>query len=123
MGYINYLRLIEKLEKQNIHFHIYANPYASRKNRKYIELSNEMKYFHLHNSMPYKNVINEISKYDWGMWWHPPTGERRVIVDKTKVAIGNKLFSYMEAGLPTIVGKHNGIGRDTIRKYNMAGRK
>jgi len=112
--YIYYIDFAHELASQKIHFHIYPNPYQFSKAVVYKQLDAEEKYFHFHTPTNYKNIVKEISKYDWGLWWHDPSGGKRISKDKRKVAIGNKMFTYIEAGIPIIVGKHNGHGRKII---------
>ncbi len=112
--YINYIPLAYELDRQGVHFHIYSNPYLNKTSDRYQALDRELEHFHLHDPVPYKTIHREIAQYDWGLWWHEPTLEKRVIRAKQKVAIGNKMFSYLEAGLPIIVGDHNEGGRPLI---------
>ncbi len=117
--YIYYLEFAKELARQKIHFHIYPNPYQFQFAKAYKALASREKYFHFHSPVPYKKMAKEISKYNWGLWWHEPTGEKRVYHEKRKVGIGNKLFTYLEAGIPTIIGDHNTYGGKIISDMSI----
>ncbi len=117
--YVNYIPLARALNDQKVHLHIYSSPQQVSTHKRYKALDRELPYFHFHASVPYSELSMEIARYDWGLWWHEPTGERRATIHKQKVAIGNKMFSYLEAALPIIVGDHNGGGRPLIEEKGI----
>jgi hypothetical protein len=122
-----YVALGKILAKQKIHLHIYPSQDQWQKYElgKYVNLSKKEKYFHLHQALPYNQLTKEIAKFDWGIWIHPNTYEKNQPTDKIlrkakrKVSIGNKLFTYLEAGLPTIVSNHLIYGKKIVKKYNI----
>jgi hypothetical protein len=114
-----YIPFAKTLAKQKIHFHIYHNPYGIISLKPYIELDKKEKYFHLHKSVPYIELSKEIAKYDYGLWYHYPMVSDSVSPMKRKVAIGNKLSSYLEAGLPVIIGDHTEYGKKIIEKFKI----
>src|SRR3989338_4855869 len=74
----NYLlEYFKEIIKQKIHIHIYTKP----------------------NTIP-KEIIREISKYDYGLWPLDYKLKNPKITLEPKLATGNKLSSYLEAGIP-----------------------
>lgn len=117
--YINYLELARAFARQKIHFHIYSTPEQFNTLNKYIELDRKEAYFHFHKPLKYQLLTSEISKYDFGMWWHDPKGEDRFTSFKQEVSIGNKFYTYLEAGLPVIIGENLEHGCKITREYNL----
>lgn len=99
------LMLIERCEKEHVHLHIYP----SRKNREiyaaYISMSKNMKYFHFHASLPYSQLIEQISQYDYGidiaLKPYEETTETYTAA-AYRYDSGNKYFDYLDAELPLI---------------------
>lgn len=93
----------EKIMNQKIHIHVYTiiDHIPKKQEEGYIKdffkHVYKNKYFHLHESLGAKELIPEISKYDFGFW---PLQKCRP--EETKFSTGNKLASYFEAGLPFI---------------------
>lgn len=108
--YKYFISLIKELAKQKIHFHIYPAPLEYKISKEYLELDQKEKYFHFHKPVPYKDLSKEIAKYDWGIIdasvMLPATFEsKRWTIERRMTTLANKLFSYMEAGIPIIVAK------------------
>ena len=114
-----FIPLGKQLAKQKIHLHLYSNPYQYATSKEYIELDKKEKYFHFHKPIPFMELSMEIAKYDYGLWIHENVIGSRVIKEKWKVAIGCKLFTYLEAGLPIIVSDHMEYGKEIIKRYRI----
>lgn len=118
-GYSQYVEIAKMVIAQRIHFHIYPNPYQLESLPHYEELAELNPYFRMHKGLLYRDLGKEVSKYDYG--WLAQDFRNTIIQDVFyKTAIGNRLFGYLEAGLPiiasdsleyvaTIINK-NGIG-------------
>lgn len=96
--------------KNNIHIHTYSRPNTttweeflslfkedSEFTRKYKDVLNS-KYFHLHPPLNPKEIVKEISKYDYGI---SPSGNEKE-EPNLKFATGNKVATYLEAGIPIL---------------------
>lgn len=97
--------LIEKLNKQKIHFHIYPAPTNIKEHLvDYIEMDKNLPYFHLHESIGQEELSEEVSKYDFGVlpFFNRTNG---MLNDKRSYATTLKLFNYFESGLPVIIGE------------------
>jgi peptidoglycan/xylan/chitin deacetylase (PgdA/CDA1 family) len=120
--YIYYVPLARRFAAQGVHLHLYSNPYQVPDCQPYVDLERECPYFHIETPVRYTELSGELAKYDWGMWVHPVHGRldvRRCSATKCKVAIGNKLFSYMEAGIPTLVSRHLEYGSEFITGHGV----
>jgi hypothetical protein len=115
--YCYYIPLAKELAKQKIHFHVYPTPYKPYK--EYLDLDKNEEYFHFHKSLPMKELIDEISTYDWGLWIHAEDPSIRTTIDKIRTGIGNKLFSYLEAGLPIIASDSRIYGSEFVKKHEL----
>ncbi len=123
LKYIYYIPLAKKLARQKIHFHIYPKFAEQRLSyesyKKYIDLAIKEKYFHFHRPLSLKDLIKEISLYDWGLWIHSADISVRTHPEKVMTGSGNKIFSYLEAGLPMIVSSSRIYGKKIIEEYNI----
>ncbi len=96
---------IKKTILQKIHLHFYTLiDHIKRKNEKdyisqlYFPFYNNS-YFHLHQSLGPKEIISEISKYDYGFF----LSYKRNLGDIERAfTLGNKVSSFFEAGLPIV---------------------
>jgi hypothetical protein len=91
------LRYCKEFVRQKIHIHLYSTSEIIQ-NSSIKELL-DRGYFHLHSLLGPKEIIKEISKYDFGLFILPsiPKGH-----PEKKLELGNKISSHLEAGIPTI---------------------
>lgn len=89
------------LDRQGIHLHIYPNPYQGAREvfGCYDALDRELRCFHFHDPVSPLRLNQEIARYHWGS---NLAGHPRPVIRDAVVAIGNKLTSYMESGLPIL---------------------
>ncbi|MEK6875351.1 MAG: hypothetical protein AABX30_01570 [Nanoarchaeota archaeon] len=101
--------LIREILRQKIHIHLYCKTQHLSREESYMGAISSLnsflgnKYFHLHNSLGPKEIISEISKYDFGLWFHDLHKDKHSL--DLKFSTGNKLSSYLEAGIPFIYEK------------------
>ncbi len=108
--------LIEKLQYQKIHFHVYPTPAQLREDSvDYVELDKKLSYFHLHESVSQSGLSEELSQYDFGIlpFFHKSNSR---LHDKQYYSTTLKMFNYFEASLPIITTE------DTVFQ-NFIGRK
>jgi glycosyltransferase involved in cell wall biosynthesis len=118
--YKYFIPTAENIVKNKIHFHIYPSSPTEERFSEYRNLEKQERYFHFHKHAPYKLLIKEMSQYDFGVLFERDIRGDRFIEEKAKTGMATKLFSYMEAGIPSIVNSHietaknfvemNGIG-------------
>jgi hypothetical protein len=89
--YCDYTALSAATNALGIDFHIYAG----RNQEPFMKHYNGGQTF-VHESMPFANMVHKISAHDWGLVGniHPSK--------EWAVAMPNKLFEYMAAGLPVV---------------------
>jgi|GEM_PF-726530 len=96
--------LIDSLTQQKIHFHIYPSPSVHKADfEEYENISKQNPFFHFHTSVSQSSLSEELSKYHYGLM---PffKGTSNLSALKLKYATTLKLFNYMEAGIPLLVG-------------------
>jgi hypothetical protein len=109
---------IENILAQKMHLHIYSGQYYEIKQSKTYKPFLENKYFHLHSPLGPKEIIKEISKYDFGVWF--PNFNFNVL--KKEFAItgaANKVASYLEANLPFLYRKEFEVTDKLMNKYKI----
>ncbi|MEM0465184.1 MAG: hypothetical protein QXW97_00605 [Candidatus Pacearchaeota archaeon] len=104
------LKNFGEIVKQGFHIHLYFNPEKRKLQdlekekffiKKFIEKNKDfpnIKNFHFHNSMNPKEIVKEISKYDFGMFAPYTMKDKNNL--ETIFCTGNKMSTYMEAGIP-----------------------
>lgn len=119
---IIFLGYFKSLLKQKIHLHIYTMvPHVSKEEEKeyvkrlFSSLSGD-KYLHLHEPLDGKNLIKEISKYDYALWLAFETNLDNI--DQI-YGVGNKVATYMEAGLPILYDKKSVYLGKLLGSYGM----
>lgn len=102
-----YIELADKCRENKCHLHIHPSFYDENKYKECIKRDKEDSYFHFHSPVPYDDLINTLTQYDYGIvpardnLWED---DYDVIQTKYKYIYlaGNKLFDYLEAGLPIV---------------------
>ena len=115
---------IKKILDQKIHFHVYqknmAHHLPMEKEKDYVnnyfsKIINN-KYFHIHDTLPPKELIKEISKYDYGIFPHIPISKNNI---EPQFCASNKIASYLEAGLPPICDRGLKHLRKVLTSYGI----
>ena len=115
---------VRDLLESNIHVHVFicSNRDLEKVKDEFLEEYknfSSIKYLHIHNSLNPKSLIREISKYDYGVW--PPFDPIANDYDtECKFATGNKLSTYLEAGLPFLYASKLEFADSLMKKYNLA---
>jgi 2-polyprenyl-3-methyl-5-hydroxy-6-metoxy-1,4-benzoquinol methylase len=77
-------------------------------------------YFHLHQPLEPDEVVKEISKYDFGWTFYNHVDDEQGYTDlNAKFTTGNKIASYLEAGLPFFYSTSFDFLHETMKKYNL----
>ncbi len=119
---ISWVEMIKEILDQKLHIHLYgktANLSDKEltiriKNSKLKNLFNN-KYLHIHKSVDQENLANEISKYDYGVIFDHRYNLRKNITTST----GNKISSYLEAGLPLVYFSNYKFINEILKQYNL----
>jgi hypothetical protein len=126
-GYAQYLDVARHLAAQQLHLHVYP---ANRGDgvpfdeffAAYLAEAQGNPYFHFHAPLPYAGLMAALPSYDFAMHIFGPgintqTGQNSP--DKLRYSSANKLFDYIEAGLPVIM--HDGFHQlGLVRHYGRA---
>lgn len=101
------LEFAKLCEKNHCHFHLYPSVWDEKRYKDYIELSQKSIYFHFHTPISYKELIKNISHFDYevipckkGFLQKRENGTYTQM--KMIYAATNKFFDSLEAGLPII---------------------
>ncbi len=123
-NYFSRLSEFKDIIKQKIHVHLYLGlNIESNENSSIKSFFNEYKdfpdigYFHLHKSLDPKKLIKEISKYDFGAG--PQGGQYYEFDLDPKFCTGNKIATYLEAGIPAIYRKEVIFINKILKDYNL----
>jgi hypothetical protein len=126
--YFSQLDSIKDVLNQKIHVHLYFSSDVLfekdqieqkkiiRKEfyKKYKDFPN-IEFFHIHESKGPKEIIKEISKYDFGMFT-PIDAKNRM---EPRFCTGNKISTYLEAGIPFFYRKNYKFIDRLMKKYNL----
>lgn len=113
---------VEEIIKQKIHIHFYfCNRDISKKREKELIReafgnSADSSYFHLHDELNSKEIIREISKYDFGInisYTHEPEEIINIY------GSSNRISSFMEAGIPIIIDDDAKFMAKIINDYKI----
>jgi hypothetical protein len=98
--------IFRRIADQRIHIHFYpTKDKITRSNKAYKRLSEKHNLIHYHEPMKYKELLYEITRYDFG-WAGLNTAKN---CRHLEVAIQNKIFDYIGCGLPIITFPHYSI--------------
>lgn len=102
-----HLEFASQCEQNHCHFHIYPPDWDEKRYEEFIKQDETNPYFHFHKPVPNNKLAEEISKYDYGVspvkddiWNKKYSGQ--YTKEKLIYAGANKLFDYLDAGLPII---------------------
>ena len=115
-GHISFLKIMEIITSQKIYFHLYCPYDIDMGVYKKIEKTNE--YFNLHKGENPENLNKKIFKYDYGILFDF-YDTSIVNVSWSKTTMANKIFNYVEAGLPVITNKQLEFMCEIIEENNM----
>jgi len=99
------ISFLKETAKQKIHTHIYAHRQHISKEKDKEQVANAFKelentkYFHIHKPLGAKEIIPEISKYDFGLFLSYTTSSENI---EQTYCTGNKISTYLEAGIPCL---------------------
>lgn len=110
----HFTKIIEKITSQNIHFHTFGKCVDKRDKILFVEEAKRNKYYHFHNNKRVDELNKEISKYDYGI--SPDFYDPSIINPlHPKVSVANKVFNYIEAGIPIIISEDSEYMSDIVK--------
>lgn len=119
-GIENFSYLIDELENQRLHFHIYPSPFTDKETYyDYVEDSRRMKFLHIHETVEQKNLSNELSQYHFGVLPHFKEENFGISDDKLKLGTSLKFFNFLEAGIPVLVSNEMSFMAWMVKRYEI----
>ena len=115
---VSFVEIIQKITAQGIHFHTYDKCSTESENKLFLKEEKNNPYFHYHDKTNPKKLNEEISNYHYGIipqFFYPSLIDSRWI----KTTMSNKMFNYLEAGLPVIIGKQGKVMVDVTNEHDL----
>lgn len=116
----NIINYFNEIIFQKMHLHVYMQVKHIPKNQADVYFNNllskftKSKYFHIHPSFGPKEIIKEISSFDYSFWFASIFG-----IPELRYHIGNKFSSYFEAGVPMIYIKKSFYVDEIMNHYGL----
>lgn len=100
--------IFKDIASNQMHIHIYPTKnIITQSNRSYKKLDDASEFIHLHNNLGRRNLLQEITQYDFG--W---AGLNRAENNKhLEIVLPNKVTEYVACGLPVLSFPHKTIKR------------
>ncbi len=107
--------IFRRIADHKIHIHIYpTSNHITKSNETYRKLAECNRFIHCHDTLGYKNLLYEITQYDFG--WAGFNGAKNG--EHLDIALPNKVLEYVSSDLPVIAFPHKTIQR-FIEKYGI----
>lgn len=119
LEYRNYYPFFKDFTDSGIHTHVYCSSFNPRVQASYINLQASSEYFHFHQSLPYADLLDDMSQYQWGLAAFNVsdiTEEKRLTFLNS--ILPNKLFDYLFSGVCPIVCNNTTAGA-WVEKHNV----
>jgi glycosyltransferase involved in cell wall biosynthesis len=103
-GHRRILPALQEIAERGINVHLYAT-FSNPKVREVVSgtcLKNPRMFWH--DPLPYRRLLKELTQYDFGLVLLSQANERLL-----NVAIPNKIYEYLTAGLPVIVSPYRSL--------------
>ena len=108
-GYRCYHEIFKAFIKAGWKVHIYSASYNTGKLSEYRGIGCVV-----HERLPYKELIQDMTRYTAGFHGYNQTGVPEMAYQYTQKCIGNKIWDYLAAGIPTI-GFQGGKGMEIYK--------
>jgi hypothetical protein len=95
--------LARLLAAQGVHLHIYPAFEAWAIRSSYMELANTTPFFHFHPPVQSDELVRQMAQYDAGLRVFMHEYRKAYTEWKLAYAPSNKIFDYLDAGLPVII--------------------
>lgn len=119
LEYRNYYPFFKDFTDQGIDVHVYCSHFNPRVQGTYIALQESTDRFHFHQYMPYADLLEDMSRYRWGLAAFNVseiTEEKRLTFLNS--ILPNKLFDYLFSGVTPIVCNNETAG-EWVEKHDL----
>lgn len=107
--------IFRRISDYEIHIHVYpTNNHITKSNGTYRKLIECNRFIHYHDTLDYKNLLYEITQYDFG--WAGFNGVKNS--KHLEISLPNKVLDYVSSGLPVIAFPHKTI-KNFIESYGI----
>jgi glycosyltransferase involved in cell wall biosynthesis len=107
--------IFKRIADRKIHIHIYpTSNEITKSNGAYRKLAECNRYIHCHATLDYRELLSEITQYDFGWAGFNGVKNRKHL----QIALPNKVLEYVSSGLPVIAFPHMTIQR-FIERYGI----
>lgn len=95
-------------KRNHTHFHVYPSSWDKAKLHTYFEKEKENEYFHMHPPVPFEDLCDEISQYDYGVmpaqkgFLEYAKEHGNLTWEQQMSSATNKKYDYLDAGLPIV---------------------
>ncbi len=119
--YAGLLKAAKTIADQGIHFTIFNSLDSTGDGfEDFVNLSKENPYFHYKFALPYQELMKELPYYEYAFFCFDYANEAVENPFFTRVGLGSKVFTYLDAGLPVIVSKEIEFMAEILKKMNLA---
>lgn len=117
------LEFATKCKNANWHFHLYLRDDNAYFRKVFNQLEEDNPFFHYHGHRPWKELLKEMSSYDFGIMpssnviWNPRYRKYDFTVNSFKYSVSSKYFDYLCSGLPVV----SGVQREESKLFKNEG--
>ena len=107
--------IIKEITSQKIHLHTYGKSLLN--NEYFLNEEKNNSYFHYHNKVSPDELNKEISNYHYGLV--SDFFNKLINPLWLKTSVGNKIYNYLEAGLPIIMTNDLKAMAEIVKKHKL----
>jgi glycosyltransferase involved in cell wall biosynthesis len=117
-GIFPFIEITKQITKQKIHLHVYGPCSNDIEKERFLEESKKNSYFHWHEKKDVKELNKDMSNYNYGIIFNfYDFSIMNQLFPKTSMA--NKMFNYIEAGIPILIDENSKVMSDIIQKEKI----
>tara|TARA_Y100000310_G_scaffold341434_1_gene440567 strand:+ start:3730 stop:4908 length:1179 start_codon:yes stop_codon:yes gene_type:complete len=117
-GRKSFFNIMKIITSQKLNLYTTSSCIDEKDNKRYLKETKRNRYYNFLEKGHIKEFVKRLVKYDYGIF---PDFYDETILNPlwSKTTMANKLFSYIEAGLPIIINKDLGIMSKIVREEDI----